>query len=59
MTSAEMSDRTDLLLLGASDQRAAPVHIDRTFPLDEFNEAMEYVRAGQAHGRVVIRVRGD
>ncbi len=25
--------------------------------LDDFNEAMQYVRSGQAHGRVVITVR--
>jgi D-arabinose 1-dehydrogenase-like Zn-dependent alcohol dehydrogenase len=31
--------------------------IVRRFPLEEFNGAMEYVRSGQAHGRVVISVK--
>lgn len=31
--------------------------IDRRFSLDEFPEAIEYVRTGQTHGRVVIDVQ--
>jgi propanol-preferring alcohol dehydrogenase len=31
--------------------------IDRRFPLEELPEAMEYVRSGQTHGRVVIDVK--
>jgi propanol-preferring alcohol dehydrogenase len=32
-------------------------HIDRRFPLDELPAAMEHVRSGQTHGRVIIDVR--
>jgi propanol-preferring alcohol dehydrogenase len=32
--------------------------IDRRFPLDEINAALDYVRSGAAHGRVVIDVLG-
>ncbi len=32
--------------------------IDRRFPLDEINAALDYVRSGAAHGRVVIEVPG-
>jgi len=31
--------------------------IARHFPLDAVNEAMQYVRGGQAHGRVIITVK--
>ena len=31
--------------------------IARTFPLEQVNEALEYLRSGQAHGRVVVTIR--
>jgi len=34
-------------------------HVDRVMSLDRINAAMDYVRAGKAHGWVVIRVRED
>ncbi|MAE61154.1 MAG: hypothetical protein CMJ49_07340 [Planctomycetaceae bacterium] len=33
--------------------------IDRVMPLDQFNQAMDHVRSGNAKGRVVIRVADD
>lgn len=30
--------------------------VSRTFPLQEINQAMEFVRSGQAHGRVVVKI---
>ena len=33
--------------------------IDRVMPLEQFNEAMDYMRSGKARGRVVIRVKDD
>jgi propanol-preferring alcohol dehydrogenase len=32
--------------------------IDRRYPLDELNEGLDYVRRGQAHGRVVVEIGG-
>lgn len=29
-------------------------HIAKTFVLDDFNEALDYVRSGEAHGRVIV-----
>jgi NADPH:quinone reductase-like Zn-dependent oxidoreductase len=36
----------------------APV-LDRTFPLAEVADAIEYVREGRAQGQVMIRVDGS
>jgi NADPH:quinone reductase-like Zn-dependent oxidoreductase len=33
--------------------------IDRTYPLAETAEAMRYVDAGHAHGKVVITIGGE
>ena len=49
---ADAAEALDLL----ARQRIRP-HIDRTFALDRINEAMDHVRRGRAHGRVVIRIR--
>jgi len=35
--------------------KVTPV-VDRTFPLSEVPEAIRYLRAGRAHGKVVITV---
>ena len=48
---ADAAEALDLLAAG----RIKP-HVDRRFPLDQFNEAMDYVRSGRARGRVVIHV---
>jgi NADPH:quinone reductase-like Zn-dependent oxidoreductase len=40
-------------LLEAAAVRAV---VDRTFPLDEVPEAIRYLRAGRAHGKIVITV---
>ncbi|MFN8007215.1 MAG: zinc-binding dehydrogenase [Terriglobia bacterium] len=29
----------------------------KTFPLEEIREAMDFVRSGKAHGRVVIKIK--
>jgi len=39
-----------------ADGRMKPT-IDRRFPLDQINEAFDYVRSGAANGRVVITIR--
>jgi len=48
-----MEDAIDALdLMAAGTIR--PV-IDRTFSLDQVNEAMDYLRGGKARGRVIIK----
>jgi hypothetical protein len=37
-------------------EKVAPV-IDRTFPLSEVPDAIRYLRAGQAHGKIVVTCR--
>lgn len=32
--------------------------IDKVFPFEQTNEAMSYVEAGRAKGKVIVRVRG-
>ena len=32
-------------------------HIAKSFPLAEINEALNYVRSGEAHGRVIVTIR--
>jgi NADPH:quinone reductase-like Zn-dependent oxidoreductase len=36
------------------DSREIDIHIDRTFTLDEVPEALAYVGAGRALGKVVV-----
>jgi len=50
-----LQDAVDALSMMSSGIIAP--RIDRRFALDDFNEAMEYVRSGKSHGRVVINVR--
>lgn len=40
-----------------ADQGVIKVHVDKTFPLDEANEAMEYQKQVHPRGKVVIDVR--
>ena len=47
----DIADALDLMARGIIQPR-----IDRRFPLDEINEALDYLRSGQAHGRIVITV---
>ena len=50
-----LQDAIDALDMMASGVIRPP--IAKRFPLDELNEAMQYVRSGRAHGRVVITVK--
>jgi D-arabinose 1-dehydrogenase-like Zn-dependent alcohol dehydrogenase len=47
-------DFVDAIAMLASGMIAPPVA--RTFPLEQINEALHFVRSGQAHARVVITV---
>jgi NADPH:quinone reductase-like Zn-dependent oxidoreductase len=38
------------------DQGAIQVHIDKTFPLSEAADALEYVKSGKHHGKVILKV---
>ncbi|HSX23989.1 MAG TPA: zinc-binding dehydrogenase, partial [Candidatus Saccharimonadales bacterium] len=40
------------------DQAAIKVQIGKVFPLEEANEALEYIKQGKHHGKVVIQVVG-
>ena len=31
--------------------------IARTFPLEQINEALQFLKSGQAHGRVLVTIR--
>jgi NADPH:quinone reductase-like Zn-dependent oxidoreductase len=39
------------------DRGALKVHIDKTFPLDEAADALEYIHQGHHRGKVVIKIR--
>jgi len=52
-----MQDARDALEMMATG--AIRPHIAATHPLAEINEALDSVRRGEAHGRVVIEVRSD
>jgi NADPH:quinone reductase-like Zn-dependent oxidoreductase len=40
-----------------ADQKAITVHVDKTFPLDQAGEALEYLHTGHPRGKVVIQVK--
>ena len=52
-----LNDAADAIALMGQGVIAPP--IARTFGLDEINEAMNLVRSGNAHGRVVVRVQPE
>ena len=39
------------------DSGILKVHIDKTFPLDQAAEALEYLKTGHPHGKVVIEIK--
>jgi NADPH:quinone reductase-like Zn-dependent oxidoreductase len=39
------------------DRGALKAHIDKTFPLEEAAEALEYIHQGRHHGKVVLKVK--
>jgi NADPH:quinone reductase-like Zn-dependent oxidoreductase len=39
------------------DQGSIKIHLDKTFPLEQAGEALEYIKTGQHHGKVVINVK--
>lgn len=43
-------------LAGLIDQGAIQVHVDKTFPLSEAADALEYLKSGKHHGKVVLEV---
>ena len=50
--------RAGRLMLGALiDQGSIQAVVDRTFPFEGLNEAMDYVDSGRAKGKVVVTVR--
>ena len=39
------------------DQRVTKVHVDKTFPLEEAGEALEYLKSGHPRGKVVLKMK--
>ena len=50
----DMADALDMMAVGV----IRPV-IDKRFALDDFNQAIDHLRSGQAHGRVLITVSDE
>lgn len=40
-----------------ADKRVIKVHIDRTFPLEQAGEALEYLQKGHPRGKVVLKIK--
>ncbi|CAG1001388.1 MAG: NADP-dependent oxidoreductase [Candidatus Methanoperedens sp.] len=39
------------------DQRVTKVHVDKTFPLEQAGEALEYLKSGHLRGKVVLKMK--
>ncbi len=41
------------------DKRVIKVHVERTFPLEQAGDALEYQKGGHPRGKVVLKIRED
>jgi NADPH:quinone reductase-like Zn-dependent oxidoreductase len=40
-----------------AEKRVIKVHIDKTFPLEQAGEALEYMQTGHPRGKVVLKIK--
>ena len=40
-----------------ADKRVIKVHVDKTFPLEQAGEALEYLQSGHPRGKVVLKMK--